>query len=262
MNKNMVSTAPRHDAALFLNLASQSAALSSQADLQAWLQGDVRLWLPHEAMVVGWGDVRDADFHYEVFSGDASLRSLGVTPASMGALIGYLRDCWVAAQHVPCQVELLECEPLLRDCTPEQRRALGGLHTATVHGNLNRARGTQMIFAALSAERSPPAGSCMSLKLLLPLMESAFARISVPQAQQPAEVEEGAERASALRLLSDRERQIMQWVALGKTNPEIGCILSISEFTVKNHMKSIFAKLDVANRAQAVASLTRPGAHA
>jgi DNA-binding CsgD family transcriptional regulator len=57
--------------------------------------------------------------------------------------------------------------------------------------------------------------------------------------------------------LSDRERQIMTWVAMGKTNPEIGCILSISEFTVKNHMKSIFGKLDVTNRAQAVAKLTR-----
>ena len=62
--------------------------------------------------------------------------------------------------------------------------------------------------------------------------------------------------------LSDRERQIMTWVAMGKTNPEIGCILRISEFTVKNHMKSIFSKLDVSNRAQAVATLTRMDAHA
>ena len=62
--------------------------------------------------------------------------------------------------------------------------------------------------------------------------------------------------------LSERERQIMVWVAMGKTNPEIGCILDISEFTVKNHMKSIFSKLDVTNRAQAVAKLTRMAAYA
>ncbi len=54
----------------------------------------------------------------------------------------------------------------------------------------------------------------------------------------------------------------MAWVAMGKTNPEIGCILSISEFTVKNHLKSIFSKLDVTNRAQAVAKLTRLTSHA
>jgi DNA-binding CsgD family transcriptional regulator len=51
-------------------------------------------------------------------------------------------------------------------------------------------------------------------------------------------------------------------VALGKTNPEIGCILRISEFTVKNHLKSIFTKLDVSNRAQAVAKLSRTSAYA
>ena len=32
-------------------------------------------------------------------------------------LLGYLRDCGVAAQHGPCQVDLAECEPLLRDST-------------------------------------------------------------------------------------------------------------------------------------------------
>ena len=65
-----------------------------------------------------------------------------------------------------------------------------------------------------------------------------------------------------LGTLSEREREIMVWVAMGKTNPEIGCILNISEFTVKNHMKSIFSKLDVTNRAQAVAKMTRMGAYA
>jgi DNA-binding CsgD family transcriptional regulator len=54
------------------------------------------------------------------------------------------------------------------------------------------------------------------------------------------------------RGLSAREVEILQWVALGKTNPEIGKILKISEFTVKNHMQRIFKKMDVSNRAQAV----------
>ena len=47
----------------------------------------------------------------------------------------------------------------------------------------------------------------------------------------------------------------MDWVRLGKTNLEIGMILDISAFTVKNHMQRIFKKLDVLNRAQAVAKV-------
>jgi DNA-binding CsgD family transcriptional regulator len=47
----------------------------------------------------------------------------------------------------------------------------------------------------------------------------------------------------------------MEWVGKGKTNPEIGMILNISPFTVKNHLQRIFKKLDVMNRAQAVAQI-------
>lgn len=52
--------------------------------------------------------------------------------------------------------------------------------------------------------------------------------------------------------LTDHEVQVLYWVALGKTDPEIGRLMDISEFTVKNHMKHIFKKLDVVARAQAV----------
>ena len=44
----------------------------------------------------------------------------------------------------------------------------------------------------------------------------------------------------------------MEWVRMGKTNQEIGMILNISAFTVKNHLQRIFKKLDAMNRAQAV----------
>jgi DNA-binding CsgD family transcriptional regulator len=53
--------------------------------------------------------------------------------------------------------------------------------------------------------------------------------------------------------LSERERQVLQWVREGKTNHEIGQILSISPLTVKNHVQRILRKLNVSNRAQAAA---------
>lgn len=61
--------------------------------------------------------------------------------------------------------------------------------------------------------------------------------------------------------LSDRENEIMHWVGAGKTNYEIGLILGISQFTVKNHLQRIFRKIDVRNRAQAITrilSLSQP----
>jgi len=52
--------------------------------------------------------------------------------------------------------------------------------------------------------------------------------------------------------LSVRELEILHWVSKGKTNYEIGFILEISAYTVKNHISNILSKLQVSNRAQAL----------
>lgn len=53
--------------------------------------------------------------------------------------------------------------------------------------------------------------------------------------------------------LTDREREVLRWSAVGKTAEEIGRILGITERTVTFHMTSSFPKLDVTNKTQAVA---------
>ncbi len=53
--------------------------------------------------------------------------------------------------------------------------------------------------------------------------------------------------------LSDREMSVLQWVAAGKINWEIACILRISERTVKFHLGNVMTKLNCNTRSQAVA---------
>jgi len=67
-----------------------------------------------------------------------------------------------------------------------------------------------------------------------------------------------AERVSG-EALSPREIDVLQRMAVGKSNKEIGAELFISEGTVKTHIKSIFSKLDVVSRTEAVATATRRG---
>jgi len=57
--------------------------------------------------------------------------------------------------------------------------------------------------------------------------------------------------------LSLRERQVLELLVEGLSNQEIAVRLVISNNTVKRHLKSIFAKLGVHNRANAVALATR-----
>ena len=52
--------------------------------------------------------------------------------------------------------------------------------------------------------------------------------------------------------LTAREREILALVAAGKTNGEIGTILTISARTVQKHLEHIFQKLGVESRTAAV----------
>jgi DNA-binding NarL/FixJ family response regulator len=57
----------------------------------------------------------------------------------------------------------------------------------------------------------------------------------------------------AFRDLTDRELEILVEVARGKTNVEIGQILSLSENTVRNYLRTIFEKLHLTNRIELAA---------
>ena len=59
--------------------------------------------------------------------------------------------------------------------------------------------------------------------------------------------------------LSPREAQILELVAEGLSNREIGDELSISEHTAANHIRSILRKTDCANRTEAASFAHRHG---
>ena len=59
--------------------------------------------------------------------------------------------------------------------------------------------------------------------------------------------------------LTGRELNVLELLAQGKSNKEIGVSLYISETTVKSHLRSIFRKLDVLSRTEAVTVASRRG---
>ena len=59
--------------------------------------------------------------------------------------------------------------------------------------------------------------------------------------------------------LTEREKEVLQLLAAGLTNKEIGAKLDIAENTVKNHLKNILGKLHLQNRVQAAALAIQQG---
>ncbi len=268
------------DPAVYLRVAELAVAVDGTQSLARWWHGEVQRLLPQRALLL-------TPLHGAApagvpqWLGDAPWRG----EAAACALAAPLALAWAAAGHRPCHV------------TPaEAPRAEGlGAEGCWVHGL--RGRRLFAMFGVPAAPGGNDAGIRQALSLLVPLLDAALRGAG----EAPPLPTDAAPRPLALRrsepgtdadvsgwvrgttaeggwrvpasppitmrrqmpgALSERERQIMAWVAQGKTNPEIGCILRISEFTVKNHLKSIFSKLDVTNRAQAVARMSRLALHA
>ncbi|MEA2125797.1 MAG: hypothetical protein QOI80_2579 [Solirubrobacteraceae bacterium] len=64
---------------------------------------------------------------------------------------------------------------------------------------------------------------------------------------------------AATGLLSAREREVLDLIATGATNPEIADRLFLSPHTVKEHTSALYRKLKVRNRAEAVQRAQRLG---
>ncbi len=61
------------------------------------------------------------------------------------------------------------------------------------------------------------------------------------------------------RLVTKREEEVLQLIADGCSTPEVAAQLYISQKTVKNHLASIYQKLDARDRTQAVLQAVRMG---
>lgn len=96
----------------------------------------------------------------------------------------------------------------------------------------------------IEAIRAAYKGEYFLLPSITAKVVSEFSRISRPVSTDP--------KKTLADPLSNREVEILRYVATGASNKEIADILVISEGTVKNHLSSILSKLGVRDRMQAV----------
>ena len=68
----------------------------------------------------------------------------------------------------------------------------------------------------------------------------------------PADMAVGRSGSTGLIVLTNREREVLHGIRSGQSNKEIASDLSLSEVTVKHHIKSLRGKLGARNRAHAV----------
>lgn len=256
---SFLTNLPLGELGALTQVIQQSLVVRSHYDLFNWLQNDVQRYIPHDLVVVAWGDFSLGLVSFDAVSPLAGLRTDSLNDKLLQPFVTGLFQRWVACDRLPYSMHATQglVIPGLQDVAMAQK--LAHIQGTLVHGIKDQRGRHDCLYvfmggSGLSADRPRE-----SLRFLLPYIDTTFRQVAhLPEqylpdpspAAPPAPVDLAGETG-----LSPREIDIMEWVCKGKTNQEIGLILDISAFTVKNHVQRIFRKLDVVNRAQAVSKM-------
>jgi DNA-binding NarL/FixJ family response regulator len=88
---------------------------------------------------------------------------------------------------------------------------------------------------------------------------NAVRAVAAGQSYLPQQVLAALEAQVPGPILSARELEVLELIVKGLANKQIAYVLNIAEHTVKNHVKSILAKLDVEDRTQAATAAIQRG---
>lgn len=240
--------------ALLLNMDA-SLRVHARSSLYSWTQGLLQSLIPHKVLICAVRAESAQPFRSDGFSmvvSDAS--ALGTLLLRDAGTASGLIGIWKDQGFLPT---ICTTDDLSAGAGTQLGRVLaqGKMNELLVHGchDINgQARGL-FVFACTP-------GSCglreLGLaELIVPMLEAAYVRSRMRDAARG----EPHQAPAGTGGLSEREREILRWISLGKSNAEIGTILGISPLTVKNHVQKILRKLNVVNRAQAVGKALESG---
>ena len=240
----------------FLHVVQESLAVDRHFQLFLWMQGEFQRFLPHDIFIAMVGDFASGSVAIDIVSALPRVRTGNCVKCGLNDVAMRLYQRWQQNQYQLISLtgylgELLAME----GCECPVAPLLAGAGNMLAHGLRDSRSGEDALYLLIQKEPSFSDRERRMFALLLPQIDFACRRVVALETKDggchPAIIDEFA--------LSDREAGILDWVRLGKTNEEIGRILDISAFTVKNHLQRIYRKMNVMNRAQAVAKLEETG---
>jgi transcriptional regulator EpsA len=233
------------------NVIQKSFSVQKHVDFFKWLQGSVNEVLPHDILVAAWGDFVTGDLNFDVSSNidDIRTQKLIDAPGVFAYLMSNLHQRWLDNGERWFRINYFDATGINEQSPTPFTRKLVGMNSLLVYGVRDTRGKNDCIYVFFDKAHEFQVQRSV-LGLLMPHVDSALRRVEYMET--PALQEDLTEELN-MGGLSEREHEILHWVRVGKTNFEIGIILTISPNTVKNHLKRIFQKLDVTCRAQAVA---------
>lgn len=234
------------EAACFMRIVTEAGRIRRHADLYRWLGADIQELLPHEIMLSAWGDFSAWNLKLDLVSGLPGVRTAALGQCSLNALVREAYERWLDGTRNPVVLKMTDLASTQNACQCALHAGLQGMRSVLVHGIHDRRADHESLFLAFSSGYFT---KVRNLEAVFAQIDDAFRRIPALPLRE-ARLCSG--HASVLEL-STREIEVVEAMCRGRTNLEIAAALSISPFTVKNHVQRIFRKIGVNNRTQAAA---------
>jgi transcriptional regulator EpsA len=256
------SALTEEESVLLLDVFEESLRVFKREQFFSWLQGSFQALIPHEVLICGVSLKNQSQLHFESF-----INTRYVDEQQVRFLTGYensiihrVIDAWKkdprpilishtldAIDYGPYRVPFVESQEVLNQLE---------IKNIAAHGVSNKEGDVITFFSFSRIDLDPNPRHAYILQLLVPQMHQAFLRVinnrssSINNAAELKQIPKTIERTEK-QIISQREIEVLRWVTLGKTNPEVADILNVSVNTIKNHVHNAISKLGVENRSQA-----------
>ena len=232
---------------LILNMEN-SLRVHSRPHFFSWTQGLLQSLIRHEVLVCALRGGEAIALSVDSFAMNAadpaifSEAFLRDAPAAPGFI-----KAWEERRFRPVVCALADLSALAGGTFARELERAGATHVVA-HGTHDAEGAAASFFIFACAPGADTHRQAYFVQLVVPFLHAAWIRSRMNGRARGNDVPKPARTST----ITPREREILRWIYLGKSNFEIGAILNISPLTVKNHVQKILRKLNVVNRAQAV----------
>lgn len=232
----------------FFEIVEPGHHITTQEQFLKWTQTDLQRIFPHARLICGVGQVYKSGVRIgHIIGRDFPDEYIQTLRCSDGLTNSPIIARWMKEQ-----------QPILFD--PEHQAEGHSfpaewlnnfykfeLRNLAAHGLIDADRHTASYFCFSGIPVILNYRHAYLLNLLVPHMHFALSRVvSTSQFKRQNSPKNNIS-------LTNREKEILQWLSTGKSNWEIAQVIGLSDATVKNHLYHIMKKLQTSTRAQTVA---------
>ena len=230
----------------------QSHFITNHLDFYNWQQEHVCKFIPHNVLIAGWGNFAQGRLSFDISSNIPEIHRQQLSKGcnEIRPLMLSLFNQWEDNDDKWFLNKEFNISEIIKKCSPSDKilSALSAMNSVLVYGFRDKRSDTDVLYVFLNLCARLETHTEL-LSTIMPHLDESLRRVEcLPKNKQSI-----LELSTMMNLISERESDVLNLVVQGKTNIEIATSLYISINTVKNHLKSIFKKMDVSSRAEAVA---------